>query len=132
MEKGKRLLKGTGIVAVLAAVLISGAVVWAVERSTAAGAELRADLIALVALEQFGPTERPMVVYRHDQHTEAITKMGKDCAACHLKDEKGRMSPKYMRLKDVDRFFRRWTESRYGRRCSCRGRPASCSCGPYP
>ena len=103
MEKGKRLLKGTGIVAVLAAVLISGAVVWAVERSTPAGVELRADLIAIDALEQFGRLQRPMVVYRHDQHTKALAKMGKDCSACHLKDDKGRMSPKYMRLKDVDR-----------------------------
>ena len=87
----------------MVAVLISGAVVWAVERPTAAGAELRADLIAIDALEQFGRTQRPTVVYRHDLHTEALMKQGKDCSACHLKDEKGRMSPKYMRLKDVDR-----------------------------
>ena len=103
MEKGKRLLKGTGIVAVLVAILISGAVVGAVERSAAPGAEPRADLIPLDALEPFGRLQRPMVIYRHDQHTKALMKQGKDCSTCHLKDEKGRMSPKYMRLKDEGR-----------------------------
>jgi hypothetical protein len=103
MEKGKRLLKGTGIIAVLVAVLISGAVVWAIERSGAAVGEPRADLIAIDAIGQFGRLERPTVVYRHDLHTEALAKMDKDCSACHLKDEKGRLSHKYMRLADVDR-----------------------------
>jgi hypothetical protein len=103
MEKGKRLLKGTGIVAVLVAVLISGAAVWAIERSSEAEGEARADLITIDAIEQFGRLERAAVVYRHDKHTEALAKKSKDCSACHLKDEKGQLSHKYMRLKDVDR-----------------------------
>ncbi|MBL0716346.1 MAG: hypothetical protein JJV98_21920 [Desulfosarcina sp.] len=102
MEKGKRLLKGTGIVAALVAVLISGAVVWAIERSSGGDAERRADIIAIDTMKAFGRLQRPTVVYRHDQHTEVLMKQGKDCSVCHLKDEKNRMSPKYKRLKEVD------------------------------
>jgi hypothetical protein len=39
----------------------------------------------------------------HSRHTEALAKINRDCSACHMADEKGRLSPKFKRLTDTDR-----------------------------
>ncbi|MGA6926380.1 MAG: cytochrome c3 family protein [Desulfosarcina sp.] len=62
-----------------------------------------ADLIVIDTLKSMGPLERPPVVFFHSRHTEALARIDRDCSACHLADEKGRLSPKFKRLADTDR-----------------------------
>jgi len=88
MEKGKKMLRGTGTALLLMAVLISGAAVYAVENGDVADGAKRADVIVIDTMAAFGRLERPPVLYRHDKHTEALAKQNKDCSACHLKNEK--------------------------------------------
>jgi hypothetical protein len=71
-------------------------------RLTDEAAQPRADIIRIDGLKQFGPLERPAVVFLHEKHTQALAPKGKDCASCHLADQKY-MSLKYMRLKDADK-----------------------------
>ncbi len=47
----------------------------------------RSDVINIDAMTIFGRLERPTVEFLHDRHTQAVEKMGKDCLACHSKDE---------------------------------------------
>ena len=103
MEKGKRLLGGTRLIAVMVAVLLAGAGVRALEGSTGENPQPAADVIVISGMKAFGRLERPPVVYRHDRHTEALSKQGKDCTVCHLKDDKKRVTPKFKRLEDADR-----------------------------
>ncbi|BBO69340.1 high-molecular-weight cytochrome c [Desulfosarcina alkanivorans] len=65
--------------------------------------ETGADLIIIDAMRSMGPLERPPVAFFHSRHTEALAKISRDCSACHMADEKGRLSPKYQRLADTDR-----------------------------
>ncbi|HDL03793.1 MAG TPA: cytochrome C [candidate division Zixibacteria bacterium] len=60
----------------------------------------RADIITIDAMTVFGRLSRPAVDYPHDMHTRALKERGKECADCHLKDDKGVMSQKFMRLTD--------------------------------
>jgi hypothetical protein len=60
----------------------------------------RADLIRIDGLKQFGKLERPAVIYLHEKHTQALSPKGKDCATCHLPDQKYQ-STQFMRLKDT-------------------------------
>ena len=62
-----------------------------------------ADLIIIDTMQAMGPLERPPVPFFHSRHTEALEKTGRDCTACHMGDEKGRLSPKFKRLDDADR-----------------------------
>jgi len=66
--------------------------------------EPRSDIITIDGMKVFGSLERPSVEFLHDEHTEAVEKMGKDCLACHVKDEtSGKLSIKYRRIQDTDR-----------------------------
>lgn len=65
--------------------------------------EIGADLIVIDVMKEMGPLERPPVAFFHSRHTEALTRINRDCNACHLADEKGRLSPKFKRLTDTDR-----------------------------
>lgn len=103
MEKGRRLLRWAGVVIVSTVLLVFGAAVYGIEKGEDQDAIRSADIIVIDTMRRFGRLDRPPVVYRHDKHTEALQKQGKDCAACHLKDDKQRLSPKYMRLQDLDR-----------------------------
>jgi hypothetical protein len=62
----------------------------------------RADIIRIDGLKQFGTLERPSVVFLHEKHFQAVSKKGKDCAACHLPDQKY-LSTKFKRLKDTSK-----------------------------
>jgi len=62
----------------------------------------RADIITIDGMKVFGRLSRPAVIYPHDKHTQALKEHDKDCAACHLKDDKGLLSPMFMRLADED------------------------------
>ncbi len=61
--------------------------------------EKRADLITIDTMKQFGPLERPAVVFMHDRHSETLARQNQDCTACHLSD-KDKLSIKYQRLTD--------------------------------
>ncbi|MFZ7127750.1 MAG: sulfate respiration complex hexadecaheme cytochrome HmcA [Desulfobacterales bacterium] len=102
MERGKRIWKWTGMVAAGAFVLLVGAGAYGV--TPPGGPELtkRADIVTIDDMQKFGHLERPPVLFLHDQHTQTLKAEGKDCSACHLKDEKGRMSRKFKRLEDTD------------------------------
>lgn len=66
--------------------------------------EPRSDIITIDGMKVFGSLERPSVEFLHDDHTEAVEKMGKDCLSCHIKDEaSGKLSIKYRRTEDTDR-----------------------------
>jgi Class III cytochrome C family len=62
----------------------------------------RADVITIDTLASFGPLERPVVIFPHDQHTQALEKQEKDCLTCH-KADKERLSTKFSRLDDTDK-----------------------------
>ena len=64
--------------------------------------EKRADVITIDSMKRFGALERPEVAFFHDQHTDALEKMGKDCQACHL-SENNQLSYNFKRLKDTNR-----------------------------
>ncbi len=55
--------------------------------------------IVIDAAAQYGELEQPGVVFDHDKHTDALTKMAKDCTSCHVETE-GQLSFKYERIED--------------------------------
>jgi len=65
--------------------------------------EKRPDIIPLEAMKQFGDLNRPVVLFAHDLHTEAIIAddTGTVCLQCHL-DISAESSFKYMRRTDED------------------------------
>lgn len=107
MEKGRRLLFWAGILFVFAAtslVCIEGQVMDAQATADAkvmTGVEPRADIVTIDTLARYEKLELPVVTFYHDQHTDALAKQGKDCAACHKKEDDGKMSIKFMRLEDT-------------------------------
>src|SRR5210317_774073 len=110
MEKGRTLLRWTGILIAVAMGLIvmSSPAVFGIKTQPKVAPEIRADIIDIDSMAVFGKLERPAVSYLHQRHTEALEKKNKDCAACHLSENdpqtgKQRMSTKFMRLKDTDR-----------------------------
>ena len=103
MEKGRKLLRWTGVIAVSTVLLVLGAAAYGIEQAGDKEALRSADIIVIDTMSRFGRLDRPPVVYRHDKHTEALQKQGKDCAACHRKDDKQRLSHKFLRLEDLDR-----------------------------
>ena len=62
----------------------------------------RADIISIDNMKMFGRLDRSIVQFPHDLHTAALTKQGKDCSACHQRQEDSLRSPLFMRLSDVD------------------------------
>ena len=100
MEKGRRLLFWAGILMLFAATSVICLEAGGLDALAKADREARADIVMIDAMARSAKLELPAVTFYHDQHTEALTKQGKDCAACHLKDEGGKMSLKYMRLAD--------------------------------
>ena len=107
MAKGKLLPIGVGISVTIVILLICGLGAFDVKALSKTSDEtqpfiFRADVITFDMMEAFGKLKKPKAVFLHDQHTDALEKKNKDCMACH-KTEKGRMSPKFMRLKDISR-----------------------------
>ena len=82
---------------IMAVALLSGC-----GASEAVEQEARADIVTIDDMKVFGRLSRPAVNYPHDMHTEALEAHDKGCADCHLKDERGAMSLKFMRLADED------------------------------
>ncbi len=102
MEKGRRLLFWAGILFVFAATSIICLEAQGLDAQAMADSEARADIVTIATLATFEKLELPVVTFYHDQHTDALAKQGKDCAACHDKDAKGKLSIKFKRLVDDD------------------------------
>lgn len=109
--KKRRLLTGMAVIlltVVSALIFSSGA--YELESLTGSLNKTRADLIVIDGLRDFGPLERPEVVFMHDLHTDALEKKGKDCITCHLMEKEDpsletptRLSPKFKRYEDISR-----------------------------
>jgi hypothetical protein len=64
--------------------------------------ERGADLIVIDVMRAMKPLERPPVIFFHSRHTDALTSVKRDCTACHMTDDNGRLSLKFKRLADAD------------------------------
>ncbi|OBQ52390.1 sulfate respiration complex hexadecaheme cytochrome HmcA [Halodesulfovibrio spirochaetisodalis] len=82
MMKGRSLLRGAGMLMVVALVSIVGIKAHS-SNVTAAPAKQHADVITIDVIGKLGDMELPAVTYRHDLHTDALREMNKDCASCH-------------------------------------------------
>jgi hypothetical protein len=107
MMKGKSLLIGAGISVAIVILLICGMGAFDVKALSKTPDQtppymFRPDIITFDTMKVFGKLEKPTAVFLHDQHTDTLEKKNKDCMTCH-KAEDGRMSPKFMRLKDISR-----------------------------
>lgn len=118
-EKGKSRLRWVGVLAAITLWLVAAGI-GAQGEKPADKSEGRPDVLMIDTLKAFGDLEKPRVVFLHDLHTDALEKKGKDCSACHLKDDKSgkipgaenledavkgidKLSPKFKRLKDTAR-----------------------------
>ena len=85
--KNKKSLFGC---ALLLAVLAITAVFLSANPQGAIGAKAptpeRADVIIIDGMAGLGKLELPPVSFKHDLHTEALAKTGKDCSSCHLEN----------------------------------------------
>lgn len=107
MTKERSFFRRAGLALALAAPLLAFAVlsVQGSAPSAPAGDDAnrpRADIVRIDGLKQFGTLERPVVIYLHEKHTQALSKKNKDCATCHLPDKKY-LSTKFKRLKDASK-----------------------------
>jgi hypothetical protein len=102
MQRGKSVLRWTGVVVALAVALL-GVEAWGTSGAPAAPDKARADIVTIDAMKASGKLELAPVTFLHDKHTDELAKAGKDCKACHKEDENKRLSLKYMRLKDGSR-----------------------------
>jgi hypothetical protein len=102
MEKGKTPFRWIGTIAVLISILFAASGICGETKKPALALDPRADMVTIDKMAAFGALERPAVVFLHDRHTEAVKKMGKDCTACHLSENK-RLVPIYKRVKDTDK-----------------------------
>ncbi len=102
-EMSKKRIHRLGLGLLLAGIVVMAGVLTAsAVAKTAAMPEGHADVIAIDGLKAFGPLERPAVHFFHDKHTEALSRQGKDCLACHM-SVKDKLSLKFKRSEDVDR-----------------------------
>lgn len=118
-EKGKSRLRWVGVLVAFCLWLIAAGIGAQGEKPADKSKE-RPDVLMIDTLKAFGDLEKPRVVFLHDLHTDALEKKGKDCSACHLKEDKSgkipgaenledavkgidKLSPKFKRLKDTAR-----------------------------
>ena len=103
MRKGTAHLKTGGLLLFMAMVFLFAAGAVTVDTPADRPIETGADLIIIDAMRAMGPLEQPPVAFFHSRHTEALSKISRDCRTCHLADDKGRLSHKFKRLADTDR-----------------------------
>ena len=65
----------------------------------------RADVIKidLFSYHADSPDEEPPVFFLHDLHTDMLESEGQDCMTCHLKEDNGYLSLKFMRFEDPNK-----------------------------
>ena len=99
MANGKKLLRLSGILIVLAGVLGFHMEALSMVGTPQGEGNKRPDLIMIDTIAAQEKLELPAVVFLHDTHSKAMAEQGKDCTACHQKDN-GAISYKFKRLKD--------------------------------
>lgn len=102
MEKGRKLLFWAGILFVFAATSVICIEAQGLDAQAKAMSDARVDAVTIDVMAKYGKLELPGVTFYHDLHTDTLSKMGKDCAACHEKDANGKLSIKFKRLEDKD------------------------------
>ena len=102
MNKGKARLSWTGIILLVftVSICLTCTGIYDAKQPIERVVEKRADIIHIDTMKTFGKLERPPVTFLHQKHTEALEKQNKDCAACHLVENK-RLVPKFMRVKNT-------------------------------
>ncbi len=93
--KKRKFLWVAGILGILFLVLTLGIGAQEIRKKLGHRGEQRSDLIIMGT--------KPEVVFLHDLHTDALEKLDKDCATCHLpeKPDSDRLSPEFKQLKDI-------------------------------
>ncbi|WP_320172201.1 sulfate respiration complex hexadecaheme cytochrome HmcA [Maridesulfovibrio sp.] len=99
MANGKKLLRLSGILIVLAGVLCFHMEALSMVGTPQENGNKRPDLIMIDTIAAQEKPEMPAVVFLHEAHSKAVAEQGKDCTACHQKKD-GAMSYKYNRLQD--------------------------------
>ncbi|SDL45816.1 Class III cytochrome C family protein [Maridesulfovibrio ferrireducens] len=99
MANGKKLLRLSSILIVLAGVLGFHLEAMSMVGTPQGEGKQRPDLIMIDAIAAQQKLELPAVVFLHDAHTKAAAEQGKDCTACHQKN-KDVTSLKFMRVED--------------------------------
>ena len=107
MNRGKSRLRLSGILLGVAGIIFCGLGLQYVEGKGDAldqnpPGQVRTDIITIDTMKAFGNLERPEVVFLHDAHVDALDKLKKDCATCHL-TQNDRLSPKFKRLEDTSK-----------------------------
>ena len=97
MEKGRSLLRWAGVLGIVATLTVFGAAAYGAKEKANSAKEFRSDVITIDSLKAYGELEYAPVTFRHELHTEALRKAGKDCTACHVRDDKGKLSLKFKR-----------------------------------
>lgn len=98
MANGKRLLRFTAVLVVLAGVLGFQLEAMGMLESSANDAEGRPDVIMIDTIARLGTLEQSPAVFFHDAHTKALKKQGMNCESCHKKDDKGQLVYTFARL----------------------------------
>ncbi len=102
MKRGRHWGRWTAVVLAAAAFSSWGFVAYGLQGRVKMSGAKRPDVITIDGLKQFGPLERPAVLFLHDKHTEYVEKKQKNCTECHLMD-KEMLSPKFKRIQDGSR-----------------------------
>jgi hypothetical protein len=92
MKKKKYLFRWAGIVTISIIALL-GTGIFGLSKVLKVSSQPRADVIKIDNMIAFGKLEKAPVEFLHEAHTEALAKKNKDCAACHLTQNK-RLFPK--------------------------------------
>jgi hypothetical protein len=106
MANRKVLVGFTGFLVVLVAVLGLGMDVMSMSNASADDDKARPDLILIDVIAEQQALEMPAALFLHDKHTEALSKRGKDCTACHKTKQSADgsevLSFAFMRTEDLD------------------------------
>jgi hypothetical protein len=99
MANGRKIMRFSGILIVLLGVLGFQMEVFSKVGTPDEDSKVRSDLIMINTIAKQEKPELPAVVFLHGTHTKMMAEQNKDCTTCH-KDVNGKMSYKFMRLKD--------------------------------
>ncbi|MBG0775670.1 MAG: cytochrome C [Desulfovibrionaceae bacterium] len=103
MENGRSLVRWALGASVVAAMCLYAIVASGTGETSGPIGQARADVIVIDGLKTFGDLEAAPVQFLHDKHTDVVEQTGKDCSACHKKNDRGVQSARFMRLEDVSR-----------------------------
>ncbi|MFW5498148.1 MULTISPECIES: sulfate respiration complex hexadecaheme cytochrome HmcA [unclassified Maridesulfovibrio] len=99
MANGKKLLRLSGILIVLAGVLGFHMEALSMVGTPQENGNKRPDLIMIDTIAAQEELELPAVAFLHETHAKAVAEQGKDCTACHQKNEET-VSYKFKRLEN--------------------------------